>query len=213
MKNFYLDLDPANTDTDYFADGVIGLLNVPLTQLQTATPDGLAHQICIVDMETTDHSGNTFTVVGTDADGRPQTEAITGPASGATVESAKYFKTVTSVTPSVTIVATESVDIGFVDEFVSHSVPLEAESIPILEVVVTGTIGWDIETTVRDMNRATDQEAMGWANDAAYTAKTVTVVPTALSAVRKYFRFVANSYTNTAEVQIYGIQATPASNH
>jgi hypothetical protein len=209
MKNFYLDLDPANASLTGFASNVTG---AAFTLTANNSGDGLAHQVSIRNDTANNHAGKTVTLVGTDADGRPQTEVVTGPGVSATVESAKYFLTLTSATPSATIGA-DTFDIGWVDEFASPSIELEAESIPILEAVVTGTIGWDIEVTVRDMNRATDQESMGWANDAAWTAKTVTVVPTALTAVRKYFRFVANSYTDTAEVQIYGIQATPASNH
>jgi hypothetical protein len=209
MKNFYLDLDPANASLTGFASNVTG---AAFTLTANNSGDGLAHQVSIRNDTANNHAGKTVTLVGTDADGRPQTEVVTGPGVSATVESAKYFLTLTSATPSATIGA-DTFDIGWVDEFASPSIELEAESIPILEAVVTGTIGWDIEVTVRDMNRATDQESMGWANDAAFTAKTVTVAPTALTAVRKYFRFVANSYTDTAEVQIYGIQATPASNH
>jgi hypothetical protein len=207
MKSFFLDLDPANASLTGFGSNVTGAAFV-LTA--NSSGDGLAHQVSIRNDTANNHDAKTVTLVGTDADGRPQTEVVTGPGASATVESAKYFLTLTSATPSATIGA-DTFDIGWVDEFASPSMELAAESVAILEAVVTGTMGWDIETTIRDKNRGADQEAMGWANDAAWTAKTVSVVPTALTAARRYFRFVCNSYTDTAEVQIYGFQATPAS--
>jgi hypothetical protein len=218
MKSFFLDLDPAAANLTGFASNVTGAAFV-LTQTRSGDtvedvfyPDGLAHQVSIRNDTANSHSGKTVTLVGTDADGRPQTEVVTGPGVSATVESAKYFLTLTSATPSATIGA-DTFDIGWVDEFASPSIELLGESIPILETVLTGTMGYDIETTIVDKNRVADQEAMRFANDAGFTAKSASVVPTALAAVRKYFRVVCNSYTDTAELQVYGIQATPASNH
>ena len=54
---------------------------------------------------------STFTIVGTDMSGNPQTEVITGPASSATAIGSKTFKTITSITPSAN--TTGSVTLGF----------------------------------------------------------------------------------------------------
>lgn len=78
----------------------------------TTVSDGLAHLVTVKNDSATDHSGKTVALVGTDADGRPQTETLTGPAGTATVTSTKYFKSLTSVTPSATIGA-DTFDIGY----------------------------------------------------------------------------------------------------
>ena len=58
-----------------------------------------------------DETSKTFTIVGTDMSGNPQTEVITGPASSATAIGSKTFKTITSITPSAN--TTGSVTLGF----------------------------------------------------------------------------------------------------
>ena len=47
-----------------------------------------------------DESGQTFTVIGTDLSGNPQTEVISGPSSGSTALGLKTFQTISSITPS-----------------------------------------------------------------------------------------------------------------
>ena len=56
-----------------------------------------------------DESGKTFTVTGTDANGRAMTEAITGP-NATTVFGAKYFKTVSQI--AVSAATTGAVEAG-----------------------------------------------------------------------------------------------------
>lgn len=62
--------------------------------------DSVAHLLTFQNISATNHSGKTITFVGTDENSNPLTETITGPAGSATVTTTKYFKTVTSVTPS-----------------------------------------------------------------------------------------------------------------
>lgn len=80
--------------------------------------DSLAHKITIRNDSATDHSDKTAAIVGTDANGNVLTETLTLPAGTATVTSAKHFKTVTSVTPSATIVM-DTMDIGWAAESVT----------------------------------------------------------------------------------------------
>jgi len=50
-----------------------------------------------------DNSGRTFDIVGTDGNGDAQTETLTGPGAGATVNSASKYATVTSIVASGSI--------------------------------------------------------------------------------------------------------------
>ena len=69
-----------------------------------ATTDLLAHQVTLTSPVQATLAGVTFTIIGTDADDNAQTETgLTGPASNATVTSIKYFKTITTITPSATM--------------------------------------------------------------------------------------------------------------
>lgn len=208
MRVKQLDLDPANANLTGFASNVTGATFAITT---TATTDGLAHQVSIRNDSATDHSGKTVTLVGTDADGRAQTEVVTGPAGSATVESSKYFKTLTSATPSATIGA-DTFDIGWVDEFVSQTIPLDwrANTPATVQVVVAGTINFDVEGTLQDIREDgadpfsfDDQEDLAWFNDANFTAKTASLVDDLALPGYSAIRIVANSYTDTAELQVF----------
>ena len=63
-------------------------------------------------VSTSNLSTVTFTVTGTDADGRSQTEAVTGP-NNATVSTVKLFKTITKIAvDTVTTFTVETVEVG-----------------------------------------------------------------------------------------------------
>lgn len=208
MRPKQLDFDPANANLTGFASNVTG---AAFTITTTATSDGLAHQVSIRNDSATDHSGKTVTLVGTDADGRAQTEVVTGPGASATVESTKYFKTLTSATPSATIGA-DTFDLGWVDEFASQTIPLNwrADTPAIVQVVVTGTINFDIEGTLQDFRNPSsapftfdDQSDLEWFNDANFTAKTASLTDDLAMPGYRAIRIVANSYTDTAELQVF----------
>jgi len=78
---------------------------------------------------TTTLAGITYTVVGYDVFGQPQTEAITGPGAGLTVSGKKTWKWIASVTPSATNAAT--VSIGTPDIF---GFPIKVASYPYVQV-------------------------------------------------------------------------------
>ena len=208
MRPKQIDIDPANASLTGFASNVTG---AAFTITTTATSDGLAHQVSIRNDSATDHSGKTVTLVGTDADGRAQTEVVTGPGTSATVESTKYFKTLTSATPSATIGA-DTFDIGWVDEVASQTIPLNwrSNTPALVHVVVTGTINYDIEATLQDIYNNgsapftfTDQEDAAWFNDANFTAKTASLTDDLALPGYRAIRFVVNSYTDTAELQVF----------
>ena len=208
MRPKQLDIDPANANLTGFASNVTG---ASFTLTTTTTTDGLAHQVSIRNDSATDHSGKTVVLVGTDADGRPQSETVTAPGTSATVESTKYFKTLTSATPSATIGA-DTFDIGWVDEVATQTIPLEwrANTPAMIHVVVTGTISYTIQGTLQDIRddgaapfTFTDQEDLAWFSDANFTAKTATLADDLAIAGYRAIRLIINSYTDTAELQVF----------
>lgn len=218
-KHFDFDVDAVDVDgiaDDNDSSGTSLVLDGALTSGGTYTSaDGFGHRLAIVDAGTDDQSGATFTVTGTDADGRAQTEAITGPGSTLTVESTKYFKTVTSITIA-SGVATAVVDVGTVDEFASKTIPLDhrARIAPTVQVDVTGTINFDVQVTRQDpfdTKQAapftfTDQEDLNWTNDANFGSKTADLVDVLGKTGARAMRVVSNSFTDGAELQVWLVQ-------
>src|SRR3990167_8007592 len=98
MRPFEIDVDletanlsglASNVDSSAVAivmDGTLLDSNLLFT-----SADGLGRIIVIVDSDTDTQSDVTFTLTGTDPNGDAITDVVTGPASGATVASAKYF--------------------------------------------------------------------------------------------------------------------------
>lgn len=195
---------PADANLTGFASNVTG---AAFTITTTATTDGLAHQVSIRNDSATDHSGKTVALVGTNANGIALTESVTGPAGAATVESTKYFKTLTSATPSATI-GVDTFDIGWVDEFVSGAIMLDSASElngALVQVDITGTINWTMQVT------AGSRESFVALGDFPWIATTVSGLVGA-TADQIYnlaenaavaMRFVANSYTDGATVKMY----------
>lgn len=143
---------PADASTTGFASNVTGDTWV-LTNNETS--DKLAHRISIVNDSATDHSLKTAILTGTDADNKVITETISLPGASLTTESTLYFKTLISIVPSATIGA-DTMDIGWVDEFVSNTIPYNwhgDESS--LNVTVTGTIDYTVQFSFTDIQRET----------------------------------------------------------
>lgn len=107
--------DSVAADTDIIANDIAPADGVAITLLITAVSDGLAHKIIVTNNSSTDYStgGKVLAVVGTDANGYPQTESITGPAGSTTSSSTKYFRTITSITPNFSRTTTDTFDIGY----------------------------------------------------------------------------------------------------
>ena len=206
-----LDIDPANVDADGLAaandsTGTSVTLDGALTSGGTFTAaDGLARQLSITDSSAVDQSGATFTITGTDADGKTQTDAVTGPGNGATVESAKYFKTVTSVAIANPAVAC-TVNIGTVDEVASQTIPLNIYSSNPASIVaeLTGVMDYTIQVTNDNIQSITrgDQDSFTWAADTNWSGVTASQAKELVAESWRGMRFIANSYTDTAEIQL-----------
>lgn len=193
---------PADANLTGFASNVTG---AAFTLTASVSGDSLAHQVSIRNDSATDHSGKTVTLVGTDHLGRALTEVVTGPAGSATVESSGYFLTLTSATPSATIGA-DTFDIGWVDEFVTPAVPLDWRSgIGSLEIVITGTINIDLDSSNSDLQNSTD--AALWLVDTSTNAGVTASKWITFNANPRFIRVKANSYSSGATVKLLYAQS------
>lgn len=159
---------PSDDNLTGFASNVTG---ATWTLTATTVGDSLAHKVTIRNDAVTDHSAKTASLVGTDADGKAQTETMSLPAGSATTTSTKYWKTLTSITPSATIGA-DTMDIGWNDVCVGPSIPLDVKANAFsvsLAVNLTGTISVTVQHTLQDIYVTT---APVWFNHATIAAKT-----------------------------------------
>lgn len=193
---------PADANLTGFASNVTG---AAFTLTASVSGDSLAHQVSIRNDSATDHSGKTVTLVGTDHLGRALTEVVTGPAGSATVESAGYFLTLTSATPSATIGA-DTFDIGWVDEFVTPAIALDWRSgIGSLEIVITGTINIDLDSSNSDIQNSTDSAS--WLVDTSTNAGVTASKWITFNANPRFIRVKANSYSSGATVKLLYAQS------
>lgn len=202
MRPNMIDLDMADANLTGFASNVTG---ASWTLAATAATDGLAHQVSIRNDAAVDHSGKTATLVGTDVNGKALTEVVTLPGASATVESAGYFKTLTSITPSATI-GTDTMDIGWVDEVESVTYPIDWRSPYAMNITVdvTGTINFTVQQTFVNVLNG---ETPVWSDISALAAKTADTTSTAAVGATA-IRILVNSYSSGAELQMYTSQAT-----
>lgn len=186
---------PANPSLTGFASNVTG---GTWTLTATSSGDSLAHQVSLRNDTATDHSAKTATFVGTDQDGLAQTETINMPGSSATVETTKYFLTLTSVTPSASIGA-DTMDIGWVDEFASPSFGLNWRGgIVGVNFIVSGTINYTCQQTENDI-QVTDRSLINWLDsDDTNVVGATTSKNTNYVAVPIATRVIVNSYSNGA---------------
>src|SRR3990167_17075 len=206
MRPNTIDIDVADASLTGFDSNITGA--GPWTMTTTATTDGLAHQISLRNDSSTDYSGQTFTAVGTDADGNALSEAITGPTGSATVESSGYFKTLTTITASGAGISTDTFDVGWVDEVASKTYPIDRMSDYQcnIQVDVTGTIDFTVQELWANVyDYAKPQQTGPWLNISALAAKTA---DTASQATRgaTAIRILINSYSSEAELQVYKTQ-------
>lgn len=186
---------PANVDTDAIVDGATGA-TTPLAlngvNAGAVANDGLAHQLNLT--SAANLSGITFTIVGTDENGFSQTEAIAGPNNN-TVETTKYFLTVTSIAISATLGA-NTVDIGFVDEFATPIVGVCSREQVSITVSVTGTIDYTAQHTLTKLEST---DTIKWLDsDDDDMVATTTSESSAYVGPITGVRLIANSYTNGA---------------
>jgi len=210
--NTKLDLDPADTSADRYASGVTGS---SFTLAQT-TPGGvgLARIVAVLNNDARDDTLITLTVVGTDADGKAQSEVMTGPDSSAVAVSTKHYLTVTSITPLSTI-GGSTYDLGFNDDMTSKTIPLDRFSDlgATVAIDLTGTAGFDVEVTYDLVNDPgftwTDQASPIWIDATNITNKSASIVAV-LDQGAQACRVRVNSYTNTAELAVWVTQSRTA---
>ncbi len=207
MPTKRLTFDPANAD----ANGIAAALVVgtdwsfagDAEWLLDAAGDGLAHRLIMTTAGNEPASNDPLmTVTGTDADDNIITDTVTLP-NATTVETVKYFKTVISATTGANATI-DTVDIGWVDEFVSPSIRLDENYQSNWQLDITGTISIDTDFMVKDrlVSPLADQNAEPWLDAVVATldaetadSATAVVVPEGYA----WMRFRINSYTDTAE--------------
>lgn len=137
--------------------------------------DGLGHLISIRNDSGTDHSGKTVTLVGTDPEGRALTEVVPGPGGSATVTSTKYFKTVTSATPSATIGA-DTFDIGWTEDCIGPTYMMNHEASEFNVSYAWGVSGSNItyalQYTFQDPGLETNAQDANWITDSTIITET-----------------------------------------
>lgn len=196
MNPRVFDLDPANASLTGFASNVTG---ASWTLTAHNSGDDLAHQVSIRNDSANDKSSIAIVLVGTDQNGNAQTESVTGPVGSATVESAGYYLTLTSVTPASTWGA-DTADIGWVDEFITRTINLNllAEDIAAINVDVTGVINFTIQQTFDSLDGTLPIVWQTVPGGGSQTADSIWNTTGGAQAVR----LVINSYTDTAEIRM-----------
>ena len=202
MKQKIIHIDPDNVDADGLSVAAAVAAAGDLTLGGALTSGGVftadyARQISIT--SSGNDSGRTFTVTGTDANGLTQTEAVTGPNAG-TVESTKYFKTITSI--SADAACAGNISVGTVDEFVTGVVPLDFQNGNVKTVSIediSGTIEVAVEQTFSNVfDRSNINYFAAHADITDITAAAHAELDNNATGVR----LVCNSYTNTAELRM-----------
>lgn len=157
-------------------------------------------------------SGMTWTIVGTDRNGNPATETLTGATAGNTAQSALDYKTVTSITGSAA--ATSTVTAGTtgvassqwlrMDEWTPSQVSVQCD--------VTGTVNYTVESTLDDPNNPVTPVAAAnvvWISTSDTAAVTATAsVQTNFNFAPTYVRVTLNS--GTGSVRITAVQNSNA---
>lgn len=156
-------------------------------------------------------SGRTYTVTGTDPDGYPLTETITGP-NATTVEGSEYFATVAQV--AIDGAAAGANTVGTVDEISTQTIPLDHKSdvAANINVNVSGTIDFTVQETFDDVQRPglAPRSAYAnsqWLNISALATKTADTTSTSTVGATA-IRLLVNSHSSAAELQMTVNQTT-----
>lgn len=207
MRPKKFDIDIADADPDGLAaandsSGTTLTLDGALTSGGTYTSaDGLGHLIDITDTATINQSGATFTITGTDANNNAISEAVTGPGSGATVTSTRYFKTISSITIA-SGAGSGTVNVGTNDEAASKIIPLNWRSDEGAAVAILGASGTfvaDIQETFDDILASPSSSANFHDVHTDKTTNGAFVLTKGATGVRVH----TDSFTNGAEFQFH----------
>ena len=211
MKPYLLDIDPANVDPNGIAaalpTGTSWAFGTDAEWVASSSGDSLAHRL-IITTAGNEPAGNapTLTLTGTDADGIAQTEDIVLP-NATTIETTKYWLTAPSGDTGADATV-GLVDIGWVDEIATQTIPLNYRNTeaPMYSIDVTGTISYTVQETLDQIHTQTAPSVdASWHNVTALATKTADLMePGRVNATAG--RLVANSYTDTAEIQFTVLQ-------
>lgn len=195
---------PADDDTDGFGNDLVGTSGVAFVLTATTAADSLAHKVIITPSGSV--TGN-YSITGTDADGRTQTETLATDTTNA-VTSAKYYKTLTSILAPSGIGA-ETVDIGWTDDIVTPTILLnhkQADFKVRFNVIITGTIDYSVQQTLSEIRSGDSAySTWNWLSHGSVVAKTTSqegyfAVPVTA------MRVLINSLTTGATFKILLVQ-------
>lgn len=138
--------------------------------------DNLGHLITFKNKSGNDHSGKTLTIAGTNANARPLTETLAGPAGNATVTFAGYYNTVSSIAISATTNA-DTFDIGWTADAVGAEIYPELTRVPVINIEVfcrvpSGNATYAVQYTADATPAGLDSTS--WLTHSTITGKTAT---------------------------------------
>jgi hypothetical protein len=208
MRQIEWTINPTDADPDGIIVGVstVGALDIPFTGvlisggLYTGDSEGgniLARKIGITSAG--NDTGVTFTLTGTDPDGKAQTEDITG-ASGDIAESVGYYQTLSSVATDGATAA--GITVGTVDEFSTQTCPMDhgaSDAITISLERFTSAIDVSVEETFSRIQYTDSIEFS--AGPTALQGQT-SASSEDLSNHASGWRLVCNSYTSGADLRV-----------
>ena len=196
---------PAVASTTAFNAQTFNSTGAATAPTTTSTTDGLAHYVTLTSPAQATLAGITFTIAGTDADGHVITDTVTGPASASTTTSTKFFKTITTITPSATMGALV-LSIGIAVTAITPTIALtNSVAAAGMTVAVTGTINYTMYETFANVY-AHDANSVS-TTISALAAKTTTISANASVSATGVLLLI-NSLTATATVTVFLNQAS-----
>lgn len=194
MKARTILLSPVAVDDD-----IVAVSQTPAgagTLTLTGTALDYARQLGIY--SASDISNRTFDVVGTYRGQVISETGITGP-NNETVETTKYFDSVTSIT--ISGAAAGAVKVGTVDELVSQPVPIDRyRTSHSIGLVLTGTINVTVQAALENI-QTTSLNTITWYDHTTLASQTASASGNYTSPITAV-RLKVNSYSSGATAQI-----------
>lgn len=204
-----IDIDPIDVDADGItvAETLGGAGNFAITgALASGGSVTFDYARQLLQTAVGNETARTFTITGTDRDGRAQVVTMAG-VNATTAETTTYWKTVTRIASDGATAG--NVSFGTVDEVTSQTIPLNyyAAEAATVAVDVTGTVNYTVQQAFQDV-----ESVLSAGNDltwydvsalAAQTADLVSLITHRATAVR----LVVNSYSSGAELQMRVLQS------
>lgn len=154
--------------------------------------DNLGHLITFYNISGNSHTGQTITFTGTDENGNPQTETLTGPGATSTITTAGHYVTLTKVTASATTGA-DTFNIGWTADAVGAHLHPELDRVPVINIEVFCLVPTSGPTYGLDYTSdatPTGLIAASWLAHPVLQAKTVTAdgqITVPIKAMRLHF--------------------------